>query len=73
MHTWINKGFWFWEDVIPLEAFAEKLEQNSYVPQLRKRKKMYWLAHFPEVAQIDDADLSHSNGNFVLYNDFQVY
>ena len=39
----------------------------------KAKKKMYRLAHFPQVAQIDDADLSHSNGNFVLYIDFQVY
>lgn len=60
--------------MITFHSLAEKLQQNSYVPQLRKRKKeMYWLAHFPQVAQIDDAALSHSNGNFVLYIDFQVY
>lgn len=55
-------------------GLRRKLEQNSYVLRLRKRKKkIIGQLIFPQVAQIYIADLSHSNGNFVLYIDFQVY
>ena len=56
-----------------LGGLRRKIRTKLIRAAVTKEKKNVLISSFPQVAQLDDADLSHSNGNFVLYIDFQVY